>query len=92
MTFQESWSRLTPLNKAELFAGILALAGIIYFGLPSPETRPKSYELALALVWGLMALSTTSAYLSWASPHWSRKIMAVAAPLIACTYLSKYLG
>lgn len=92
MTFRESWSILPTLNRAELIAGLLAVAGIIYFGLPSPETRPKSYELALALVWGLGTLSSTSIYMNWSSAHWSRKIMAVVAPLAAVLYMAMYLG
>lgn len=81
----------SPAGLLEMAAGIIALIGVIIFGLPSPEERPKVYELYLAGVWGLMTISFISTFRNWPSSHWSRKIMSIAAPLMALLYLQKYL-
>jgi hypothetical protein len=72
-------------------SGIIALIGVIIFWLPSPEERPKVYELYLAGVWGLMTISFISTFRNWPSSQWSRKIMSVAASFMALLYLQKYL-
>lgn len=81
----------SPVGFLEMSAGIIALIGVVIFGLPSPEERPKVYELYLAGVWGLMTISFISTFRNWQSSHWSRKIMAVGAPLMVLLYLQKYL-
>ncbi len=70
--------------------GVLGLIGLVIFGWPSPDHRPKIYELYLAIVWGMIALSGMSAYWTWNKSPWSRKLMAIAAPLAALLYLQKY--
>ena len=78
-------------NLLQLGIGILALIGLLIFGLPSPESRPKIYELYLAFVWLLMSLSGMSTYWNWKTSPWSRQLMAVAAPIATLLYLQKYL-
>ncbi len=78
------------MQIVQMAIAILALIGLLYFGLPSPESRPKIYELYLAGVWFLMTLSGASTYWYWKESPWSRKIMAVAAPLATLLYLQKY--
>ncbi len=74
----------------QLAIGIAGVIGLVIFGWPSPDTRPKIYELYLAGVWTLIALSGSSVYWDWKDSKWSQKIMAVAAPLAALLYLQKY--
>lgn len=74
----------------QLIIGIIGVVGLVIFGWPSPDTRPKVYELYLAGVWTLIALSGSSVYWNWKDSQWSHKIMAIAAPLAALLYLQKY--
>ncbi len=78
------------LEIIQISIGILGLIGLILFGWPSPGLRPKLYELYLAGVWALLALSGSSSYWNWKASHWSRKVMAIAAPLAVLLYLQKY--
>ncbi len=78
------------MNMVQIAIGIIALIGLVYFGLPSPDERPKIYELYLAGIWALMALSGASTYWNWKKAVWSRKLMAIAAPLATLLYLQKY--
>lgn len=77
-------------NGIQVGIGILGLVGLIIFGWPAADTRPKIYELYLAGVWGLITLSGMSAYWTWKEAPWPRKLMAIAAPLSALLYLQKY--
>lgn len=79
-----------PINYIEMGAGLIALTGILVFGIPSPETRPKIYELYLAGVWLMMTISTVSSYCHWQKSHWSRKVLSITAPLFVILYLLKY--
>jgi hypothetical protein len=74
----------------QLAIGIVGVIGLLIFGWPSPSTRPKIYELYLAGVWALIALSGSSVYWNWKASKWSNKIMSIAAPLAALLYLQKY--
>jgi hypothetical protein len=73
-----------------LVIGIIGVIGLVIFGWPSPASRPKIYELYLAGVWFLIALSGSTVYWNWKASQWSNKIMSVAAPLAAILYLQKY--
>jgi len=77
-------------NGIQVGIGILGLVGLLIFGWPSPANRPKIFELYLAGVWGLIALSGISAYWTWKQAPWPRRLMAIAAPLAALLYLQKY--
>jgi len=74
----------------QISIGIVGLIGLLIFGWPSPDSRPKIYELYLAGVWTLIALSGSSSYWNWKASTWANKIMAIAAPLAALLYLQKY--
>ena len=88
---EEKMNKLAPgMNVLQIGIALVALVGILYFGLPSPDTRPKVYELYLAGVWFLMSLSGMSTYWNWQKSPWSRKLMAVAAPLATVLYFQKY--
>lgn len=77
-------------NIIQVSIGVIGLIGLFIFGWPSPDTRPKIYELYLAGVWTLIALSGSSCYWNWKDSTWANKIMAIAAPLAALLYLQKY--
>lgn len=74
----------------QLVLGILGVIGLVIFGWPSPESRPKIYELYLAGVWTLIAISGASSYWNWRKTAWSNRIMSIAAPLAALLFLQKY--
>ncbi|MBC8377484.1 MAG: hypothetical protein H8E26_15710 [FCB group bacterium] len=77
-------------NIIQVSIGIVGLIGLLFFGWPSPDTRPKIYELYLAGVWTLIALAGSSSYWNWKDSTWANKIMSIAAPLAALLYLQKY--
>ncbi|MBT3253618.1 MAG: hypothetical protein HN995_05040 [Candidatus Marinimicrobia bacterium] len=77
-------------NIIQVSIGVIGVIGLLIFGWPSPDSRPKIYELYLAGVWTLIALSGSSSYWSWKDSTWANKIMAIAAPIAALLYLQKY--
>jgi len=91
MNIVQKKSRKDITNIIQVSIGILGIIGLLIFGWPSPESRPKIYELYLAGVWSLIALSGSSVYWNWQNSTWANKIMAIAAPLAALLYLQKFL-
>jgi len=83
-------SRTNIINIIQVSIGIVGVIGLFIFGWPSPDSRPKIYELYLAGVWTLIALSGSSSYWKWKESTWANKIMSIAAPLAALLYLQKY--
>jgi len=83
--------RFKLMNIAQIAVGVVALVGLVIYGLPSPEERPKVYELYLAGIWGLMTLSCITAYTRWGDTGWLRRIIAIAAPAVALLYLFEYV-
>ena len=83
-------SRTNITNIIQVSIGIVGVIGLLIFGWPSPDSRPKIFELYLAGVWTLIALSGSSSYWKWKESTWANKIMAIAAPLAALLYLQKY--
>jgi len=90
MSSNQSKPGMNRTGIIQLILGIVGIIGLLVFGWPSPDTRPKIYELYLAGVWTLIALSGSSSYFSWKETKWSNRIMAIAAPLAALLYLQKY--
>ncbi len=90
MESNEAKSQRDIKNIIQAAIGILGVIGLLIFGWPSPDSRPKIYELYLAGVWSLIAISGSSSYWNWKESTWANKIMAIAAPIAALLYLQKY--
>ncbi len=77
-------------NYLAIALSTIGLAGVLVFGLPSPDDRPKVYELYLAGFWILLTISNVGMYAKWKQSPWPRRIFAIIAPLIGLLYLQKY--
>ncbi len=82
--------RLRLMSIVQIAIALVALLGLVRYGLPSPDERPKVYELYLAGVWGLMTVSCISVYTGWSATRWYRRGFALAAPLMGLLYLYKF--
>ncbi|NQT63829.1 MAG: hypothetical protein HQ556_12785 [Candidatus Marinimicrobia bacterium] len=90
MESNQKKSRRDITNIIQVSIGVVGVIGLLIFGWPSPDTRPKIYELYLAGVWTLIAVAGSSSYWNWNDSTWANKIMAIAAPIAALLYLQKY--